>query len=385
MTTPSRQILLVYSYPPTHIGGVEAVMDALGRAYAEQGHRVTVVGGKVDGPPVRPPSEHYELVELDCYDRLETRFRIPYPMPTPGAIRRLLAHVRRAQVIHAHGFLNALTTAAFLAARQRRPTPALILTEHVGFVPFGMAALDAIERLAIATVGRLNMRLAHATTVLNARVDGELRRLVAGAEPTFIENGIDHEVFRPADPTARARLRRARGWDEQPRVLFVGRLVARKGIALAVEAARAARGAFRLVVAGSGRLPAQADPGLVEFLGVVNRAELVELYQAADLFLLPSRSEGFPVTAQEALASGLPCVLGDDPAYASYLPGAGLGLHLAPLDARAIARTIDRLLGDRAQLARARRDAARYARARFTWPDIAQRYRQVWERVLDAR
>ena len=47
--------------------------------------------------------------------------------------------------------------------------------------------------------------------------------------------------------------------------------------------------------------------------------ELVKYYQASDLFVLPSLYEGFPLTAHEAMACGLPVVLGNDPAYKDYL------------------------------------------------------------------
>ena len=77
-------------------------------------------------------------------------------------------------------------------------------------------------------------------------------------------------------------------------------------------------------MAGPGEAPPL--PRNVVALGELPPDRIAELYRAADFLLLPSTGEGFPLTAQEALASGLPIVLADDPAYQLYLDGAPDGV-----------------------------------------------------------
>jgi glycosyltransferase involved in cell wall biosynthesis len=91
------------------------------------------------------------------------------------------------------------------------------------------------------------------------------------------------------------------------------------------------------------------------------------------------------VTVQEAMASGLPVVMTNDPSYARYLDGAGDGVSLVPPAPTEIARTLEALLGDRDGLAAAGRAGHQHARAAFTWEQSAQRHERLYEGLLAAR
>jgi glycosyltransferase involved in cell wall biosynthesis len=112
-------------------------------------------------------------------------------------------------------------------------------------------------------------------------------------------------------------------------------------------------------VVGPGRAPRELPPGAT-VLGPLPRERVAQLYRAADALLLPSRGEGFPLTAQEAMASGLPVVLGDDPAYAPYLDGAGEGARTARADPAALDQAVRAAFGHGAE-------AAAHARRAFSW------------------
>src|SRR5207248_3481763 len=150
-------------------------------------------------------------------------------------------------------------------------------------------------------------------------------------------------------------------------------LVAKKGVHLALDAAR--HGDFELVVVGPGNLPAGA-PSNVTALGALPPARVAELYRAADAFLLPSRGEGFPLTVQEAMASGLPVVLSDDPGYRSSLEGAGAGATQVPLDGARIAEVIESLDPG------AGAAAAEHARRTFSWHVAADAHERLYAELL---
>ncbi|HEY3543727.1 MAG TPA: glycosyltransferase family 1 protein [Gaiellaceae bacterium] len=98
-------------------------------------------------------------------------------------------------------------------------------------------------------------------------------------------------------------------------VLLVGSVESRKQPLVAADAARAA--GHRLVVVGperDGALAAQLRQRGAEVRGVVPQDELVRLYQRAAALLLPTRYEGFGLTAAEAMACGTPVVATPDPA-----------------------------------------------------------------------
>jgi glycosyltransferase involved in cell wall biosynthesis len=182
----------------------------------------------------------------------------------------------------------------------------------------------------------------------------------------WIPNGVDTERYSPASPERRARLRAELGWDQTPRVLFVGRLVAKKGAEIAVQSAEASGGRWKVVLAGPGTLPG-AMSAHAELVGPLPPERVADLYRAADAFLLPSHGEGFPVTAQEALASGLPVFLGEDASYAPYLKHPGPGLRLIPRAPDVIAARLTAFLADAEERQRAQADALAQARRLFSW------------------
>jgi glycosyltransferase involved in cell wall biosynthesis len=117
--------------------------------------------------------------------------------------------------------------------------------------------------------------------------------------------------------------------------LYVGRLVAEKGVDRVLEGFRIARDmlparSVHLIVAGVGpEAPAlrRAAPGDVTFLGVLDRAKaLPELYASADAFLSASHTHRLGLTVLEAMASGLPVITTAARAVADHLRDDANGL-----------------------------------------------------------
>lgn len=138
---------------------------------------------------------------------------------------------------------------------------------------------------------------------------------------TIINNGIDLDSFDGFSPERRAAFCRAHGLDpEALLIVCVGRLLPMKNHAFAVEIAEELkrRGEkFALLIAGSGELETElrrqiSDAGLdeqVQLLG--NTPDIPNLLSVMDIFLMPSRFEGLPVSLIEAQAAGLPCLVSD--------------------------------------------------------------------------
>ena len=140
-----------------------------------------------------------------------------------------------------------------------------------------------------------------------------LARWVPQWRSRVVGNGTDLSAFGP-DPEARARVRAEWGiGDDELVVGGVGRLVAEKGIAEFAEAADALAGRARFVWVGP---PDPDKPDAVEaahddvqFVG--GRDDMAAVYNAFDVFALPSYREGFSRSGMEAAATGLPMVLSD--------------------------------------------------------------------------
>jgi len=254
-----------------------------------------------------------------------------------------------------------------------------VLTEHAGMIRYSRATRNIIEQAAIRTIGRATVQAAEGIVVVGTRVEKEMSE-AAHVPVVRIENGVDLERFRPADDEERMRLRRELGWDEQPRVLFVGRLVERKGAPLAIAAAQLA-GTFRLAIAGSGA--AGTDAASFDHLGAPDDATLAKIYRAADAFLLPSHGEGgFPLTAREAMASGLPVILRDDATYRAVLDPTPAGVRFAAPEPRAIINAVTDVL---ALGPGARNEVAAYAREHFRWSHTVDEHLRLYERLRAQR
>ena len=372
------RILYLSHYALPHLGGIEVAVDALSREMLARGHEVTHVASDAGGPGERRPGPEV-IVRVPAANTLEDRLGVPLPLFAPHRLRSVLRReVERADVVHAHGFLYASSSLGLrLASRTGR---AGVLTEHVGHVPYDSSLLDGAERAAIATLGRRTARAARAIIVLNDKVRAEMARLAPGAELLTIPNGVDLDAYRPPAEGEREALREELGWDERPRILFVGRLVAKKGADLAVEAAGKSPG-LELLLVGRGKPPAGL-PHNVRVMGELPPDEVARLYRAADALLLPSRGEGFPLTVQEAMASGLPVVLLDEPVYAPYLEGSGEAARLTAPEPEAIAAALAELTGDADARLRAGRDARAHAERRFSWVRSADEHERLYRSFL---
>jgi colanic acid/amylovoran biosynthesis glycosyltransferase len=179
---------------------------------------------------------------------------------------------------------------------------------------------------------------------------------------------------------ARFRRQAARTAPEEFNILCLGRLVPAKGQAVllgAVDKLRKQGRRLRVVFAGDGpdrgRLEAQAvTAGIADscaFLGAVNPDRVRELYETADLFVLPSFAEGIPVALMEAMAMEVPCISTMVNGIPELIESGRQGILVPPSDCEALSSAIARLMDDpayRRALARAGRDkvAAAYSLSR---------------------
>ena len=84
----------------------------------------------------------------------------------------------------------------------------------------------------------------------------------------------------------------------------------------------------------------------VALLSPITHQDLVDLFQASDVFVFPSTSEGFGMAAGEAMCMGLPVVATDIPGIASLIENEVSGILVAPGDPEALAKQIERVISD---------------------------------------
>ncbi|HLZ37944.1 MAG TPA: glycosyltransferase [Mycobacteriales bacterium] len=155
------------------------------------------------------------------------------------------------------------------------------------------------------------------------------------------------------------------------RLLFVGRDFHTKAGDVVVAAFRLLRAEFdprmTLTVAGPAAWPLPGPvPDGVRFLGPVPVRRVADLLDDADLFVMPSRFEGFGIAFAEALARGLPCIARDDFAMPELVVPGHNGALVRDDDPVALAYAIADVLQDEHVYARCAGSAAAVS-AHFTW------------------
>lgn len=372
---PRRRLILVTHYFPAHGGGIERVAWEIARRLAATGrYEITWFASAVNPPPPDVPSGMRCTAVAAC-NFAERRLGLPFPLWSLTGLARMVGAVRHADAVHVHDCLYISNVVAALAAKVARRR--LIVTQHVGMIPYRSLLLRALLALANRVLGKLVLGGATHGVFVSAAVRDYFRRFVVfRSTPLHIPNGVATDVFFPASVERRRALRRELGSEGTPLLLFVGRFVEKKGLWLLERLARRLPAA-RWVFAGWGPL----DPAAWGLPNVAVRrhatpAELACLYQAADLLVLPSVGEGFPLVVQEAMACGTPALITDVTAAGAPEAAAVLLTEpLAPADAEnRWARRIEELLASPEKLTALRSSVAEFAKGHWSWEGCAERY-----------
>jgi len=344
-----RVLMFGWEFPPQISGGLGVACEGLVRGLLQTGTEIALV---LPRHPFRKPTGRLRIVESLVEPsaspttrpapppvkirRIETRLK-PYPdsgvetvtfetevVPPPSTeapppnygpnlatdvlryAERAAAIARRERfdVIHAHDWMT------FLAGLEARRVSGKPLVVHVHATEFDRAGIEGnpfvrdVERQGLAGADRV-IAVSRYTASLLAKNYAVPRRRIR-----VVHNAIDPGQGSWADRVA----------GEEPLVLFAGRVTRQKGPDYFVEAAaRVAREIpnVRFAVAGSGdRLPAMRERvralGLrrnILFTGFLAAPDLDRLYARADVYVMPSISEPFGLTALEALQHGTPVIV----------------------------------------------------------------------------
>lgn len=268
-----------------------------------------------------------------------------------AAFFRLWSEFRRSRPDIVHGHLLGSDMWARLAARAAG-VPLVVSTEHNVNLDFGWEEILAKRLLSPLVDGYV----AVSNMVRDHMVARE--RLPAG-KIGLVRNGIDPARIQPRNDGPR---------HEPARLLNIGRLSEQKDQATLLRALSAVAVPWELRLAGTGELEDElkrqaADLGMadrVHFLGF--RRDIGELLRGTDVYISTSRWEGLALTAIEAAAAGVPCVLPD--IAASYEVAKRDEAEFAqPGDADGFTRAVERVLdGYPAAAARAAQAAVRVRR-----------------------
>ncbi len=296
-----------------------------------------------------------------------------------GPLLRLVRQFRsdRTRLVHTHhiGQLLYGGLAARLAGCR------LVHTEH-DYYSITRPRAQQLLRLLTPLADRITAVAEPIREFLRDRVGIPAHKLVT------IQNGVEIERFERASPADRALLGIR---DRDAVVACVARLSPEKGHAVLLDAFRlvlARHPDARLLIIGEGdeqaglerRAADLALSGRVQWLGL--RSDVPELLAAADVFVLPSLQEGFPMVVLEALAAGKAVVATEVGAISKVVRDGENGLLVPPGDARALAGAIGYLLHDPALRRRLGDNGRALVREHFDFEATVTRYDEVYRSVL---
>lgn len=205
----------------------------------------------------------------------------------------------------------------------------------------------------------------------------------------IVAPGVEHAFFAPGDKRG---ARKALDLGDGPVLLFVGRIQPLKGADVAVKslAALGRRDATLLIVGGASGVEGQQEianvHSLIQQHGLEAQVRFVEpqahhilstYYRAADVVLVPSRSESFGLVALEAAACGTPVVANAVGGLLTIVEHGRTGFLVADRQPEVFARHIAQILDDPALSARLSVQAAERARG-YTWSFAAARLRRAY-------
>jgi glycosyltransferase involved in cell wall biosynthesis len=296
--------------------------------------------------------------------------RLPMPAAVRGKLRataqaRPLATIPRPDIVWTSGRELLLPYLWAFVGRLHRPLVVELdwtVTQQEGMATwyYDRAPRRGLRlSLALARQRLIFNRVDLFTPMSNWAADGLRAVGVPDERIRVLHPGVDLETwaFRPRSP-------RGDGDGDGPlRLLFVGGDFVRKGGDLLVEAVSGPL-AGRAVVDIVTRDEVPERPGVAVHRCTPNSPELIGLYAAADVFVMPTRADCFGHAVVEAMASGLPAIVGDVGGVGDIVDHGVTGWRI-PADTRSLLAAVEEAIATRSQLPSMGERARRVAERRF--------------------
>lgn len=299
-------------------------------------------------------------------------------------LKYLLIEGRKVDILHSHGAVNMGALCSIMAR--------IIGKKNI----VKIASAGKISPFTTTISGQLVLWMFKKADIVIAMTD-EIKEELASInckrdKIIQITNGVDAERFKPASPEEKVQWRKMSGLRPESRiVLFSSRLVFGKGIDLLLEAWRTIADEFPdtyLLIVGSGEdqqdsieqemksaVEKEGIPHVI-FLGATTTPE--KLLRIADIFVFPSRKEGFPNALMEALATGLPVVASNIGGVKPLLKDNYTGILFDNENIAQLSEKLRETLGEMDRAQKLGEKARLEMIERFSFHKIAQSYRNLY-------
>jgi glycosyltransferase involved in cell wall biosynthesis len=372
-----RVVMLTPNFHP-HIGGAEKQALELSKALKARGARVLVLTRGRPGLPAEDIVAGIPVRRLGTFGGLLTDSSVFLLK----ALWHLLSRAGEYDAVHVH-LAGSPAVAAALAARLLGKRAVVKIGGGRGIGEIAVSSTTAPGRLKLSLLKRLKPQF---VCVAQDLLD-ELREHGLGEGALVVPNGVDLKAYRPPSAEEKSALRKDLC---KPGLLFlyVGRLAAEKRLNAFLSsfaaALREARTEANFLMAGSGpeegRLRSEIKKlGLEGWARVLEPShDIAKLYAAADVFVLPSSSEGLSNSLLEAMATGLAVLASWVGGTREAVADGTTGLLYDPNDPVDEKKQLVRLLTEPGLIYRLGREGRAVAEARYSIERTADRYLELY-------
>ncbi|MEM0340572.1 MAG: glycosyltransferase family 4 protein [Acidilobaceae archaeon] len=369
------RIGLVMDWHPSSTGGVQSHVRYLAQWLSRRGHEVVLVSRRI-GARHDDSISTLESLEVDSVLPIESLF-VP---PNPISLREVLSN-QRFDVIHSHHIFTLLPLMGLKVAWSLGVPR--VITNHTLFFFHDSSIWNMISYL---TPTKYYLR--YAQTVIS--VSQEARKFVeniigdrTNVKHVVIPNGVDSEKYSPPEREP-----------EENRIVFVGRLVHRKGVHVLISAIPQILNEVRdleVVIVGEGYMKTVANllskligvSKRVKLLGWLPESEKIKVLKNSKVAVAPSiYNECFGITAIEAMAVGRPVVASRVGGLKEVVEHGVTGLLVSPGSKKELVEAVTLLLQDE----KLRREMGRRAREtvekKYSWNVVVEDIIKVYDEVM---
>lgn len=384
--------LAVFNTQPPHLyfGGVERRIVELAKRL-QKDINTTVYSGTKAGFKKPTTINGVNLVPAFSTDTLFPVDNWFFNKTLTNAVDAIKADIYEAHTVSGYGFLKALRKHG-INKPFIQTVHGVLADEYAQSLQRGSPTFRAkLANLAMWKLSKLEEKSAKNATLITTVSKYSSKKMIQfyGVDKAKIRvapNGVDIERFKPTKTNE--KIKQQIGLDNKPCVLFVGRLIPRKGLPFLIKAAKhiiKENNQTMFVIVGDGPLKNNLRTHLEKsnlstnfiFLGDVHESALPALYNCADVFALPSIQEGQGIALLEAQATAKPVVAFNVGGVSEAVLDKETGLLVKP-SSRELAEAIMKLLADCALREKMGSRGREFVSAYFSWDICAQRMLQVY-------
>jgi glycosyltransferase involved in cell wall biosynthesis len=390
------RIAVFNTQPPLFLGGVERrILETAKRLQTEAD--ITIYCGTKAGLHKPTAVEGATIVPCASTDRIFPLDNWTFNHTLSKMAQKIKADVYESHTVSGYGFQNSLkkknVKAPFITTVHGVLADEYAQAELRG----GLSARAKVANFFMGRLAKIEEKSAKNATLVVTISEYSKKKIVdLYGLPTdkirIVPNGVDTERFRPRVDGCEKIRKRVSAGDRQI-VLFVGRLIPRKGLSYLIEASKRVvqkRKDTLFVIVGNGplrnRLEADVKTAGVAnnfaFFGDASENELTEAYRCADLFAFPSIQEGQGIALLEAQASAKPVVAFNVSGVAEAVRDNETGFLVEPSDSEKLAEAILKLLSDDALRDKMGVKGREFVKNTLSWDICAQKMLSAYHEAM---